>query len=64
MSQNKWGFQIKDDNKWVFVATSSGDRYEFDIQGDAYAMSYICFPDEWREQKLDGVKRVRVKEIK
>ena len=64
MQQPKWGFQIKIDDKWEWVAMKDQPPYEYDTRDEAYSMSYICYPDQWREQRLDGAKQVRIKEIK
>ena len=63
MQTSKWGFQIKKEDKWLWVSTSSGVRYEYDTRDEAYSMSYMCYPDQWREQRLGGEKQVRIKQI-
>ncbi len=64
MSASKWGFQIKKEDEWLWVSSSSGVRYEYDTRDEAYSMSYMCYPDQWRETRLGGVATVRVRMIK
>lgn len=52
----KYGFQIKKDDEWLWVRTSSGARYEYDTPDEARNMLEMCYPDAIREN-------VRVKEI-
>ncbi len=64
MQQPKWGFQIKVDNKWEFVHPSNNMPVVYDTKDEAYSMSYMCYPDLWRQQRLGHEKLVRVKEVK
>ena len=63
MQQPKWGFQLKISDKWEWCAQANQPPYAYDTRDEAYSMSYICYPDQWREQRLGSEKKIRVKQI-
>ena len=63
MQKSKWGVQTKQEDKWLWVATASGERYELDSRDEAYSKSYILYEDKWQAQKQHGVKLIRVKQL-
>lgn len=58
-----WGMQILVKGEWLWIAPANGSRYEFPTEAKACEMLGICYPDQVREHKLGGEKKVRVKEI-
>jgi hypothetical protein len=59
----KWGIQLKKGDEWLWVATSSGDRYKFDTEDKARSAARMSYPDQMREQRLGGEKVIRIREI-
>lgn len=58
-----YGFQININGDWLWVGTSSGNRYEYATEREAYDMMSMCYPDRLREQRLGGTTKVRVQQI-
>ena len=47
--------QIKIDDKWVSInATNAKEPYQYETRQDAERMLDICYPDQRREDRLDG----------
>ena len=58
-----YGMQIKKGEDWLWVSTTSGVRYEYATEYEAYHMLGICYPDQCVAQRLGSEGRVRTKEI-
>jgi hypothetical protein len=64
MSQRRWVVQTKIEDKWSNVSNQEGTPYFLDTMDEAYSLSYIRYPELWQQQKQDGQKYIRIKEIK
>lgn len=64
MKASSWGVQIKVEGKWEYVLQATDVPYAYDTRDEAYSFSYIRYPELWQQQKQDGQKYIRIKEIK
>ena len=64
MKPSSWGVQIKVEGKWEWVWQATDVPYTYNTRDEAYSLSYIRYPELWQQQKQDGQKYIRIKEIK
>ena len=64
MKPSSWGVQVKIEDKWEWVYPTYDDPYSYATRDEAYSLSYIRYPELWQQQKQDGQKYIRIKEIK